>query len=89
MKKRSQEEVVYDILINILNKNGKIKPTQLMTKANLSYKMMNQYLEELIDNEYVSRINKNNRQYLIITSKGRDFVDKLIKSKTFSETIGF
>lgn len=89
MKKRSQDEVVYDILINILNKNGKIKPTQLMTKANLSYKMMNQYLEDLIDNDYINRIKKNNRQYLLITNKGRDFLDKIIKSKTFSETIGF
>lgn len=89
MKKRSQDKVVYDILINILNKNGKIKPTQLMTKANLSYKMMNQYLEDLIDNDYINRIKKNNRQYLLITNKGRDFLDKIIKSKTFSETIGF
>ncbi len=86
--KRTQEEILYDILLTILNRSGRIKQTQLMTKANLSYKLMKNYLEDLVKKDYVDFIKKNDRKYLIITDKGRDFLDNLIKVKTFKETMG-
>ncbi len=86
--KRTQEEILYDILLIILNKSGRIKRTQLMTKANLSYKLMKNYLEDLVKKEYVDFVKRNEQKYLIITDKGRDFLDNLIKVKCFKETMG-
>ncbi|HDP73842.1 MAG TPA: DUF4364 family protein [Candidatus Woesearchaeota archaeon] len=88
MRKRERMEIVYDILFSVLNRRGKMKPTQLMTKANLSYKMMNEYLDDLVEKSLVSRKKRNQHQYLEITDKGRDFIEKVIKMKRFKETIG-
>lgn len=86
MKKRDKFEIMYDILFTLLNKNGKMRPTQLMYKSNLSYRMMNQYLDELIEKQLINKIELNNRKYIVLTDKGREFLDKLIKMKNFKET---
>jgi predicted transcriptional regulator len=88
MRKRERMEIVYDILFSILNRSGKIKPTQLMTKANLSYKMMNEYLDDLVEKNLVAKTKRNQRHYLEITDKGRDFIEKAMRMKRFKETIG-
>ncbi|MBI2112675.1 hypothetical protein HYT52_04025, partial [Candidatus Woesearchaeota archaeon] len=46
-------ELIFDILLAIQNKGGRIKPTHLMYKSNLSHKLLNSYLEELIQKELV------------------------------------
>ena len=51
--RRSRLELVFDILVAIQNKGGRIKPTHLMYKSNLSHKLLNAYLEELIAKEMV------------------------------------
>ncbi|MFT4343774.1 MAG: winged helix-turn-helix domain-containing protein, partial [Candidatus Woesearchaeota archaeon] len=52
-KKRNRLEVIYDILVAIRNKNGRIKPTHILYKSNLSHKMMNEYLSDLIEKGFV------------------------------------
>lgn len=86
--KRTREEILNDIMLIVLNRSGRIKRTQLMTKANLSYKLMNQYLEDLINQDYIDFVNRNNHQYIIITDKGREFLDRLLKVQSFKETMG-
>ena len=51
--RRSRLELIFDILLAIQNKGGEIKPTHLMYKSNLSHKLLNAYLEELINKEMV------------------------------------
>ena len=46
--RRSRLELIFDILLAIQNKGGTIKPTHLMYKSNLSHKLLNNYIEELI-----------------------------------------
>ena len=50
-KKRNKLEIIKDILEVIKNKNGKIKPTHILYKSNLSYIMMDDYLTELISSK--------------------------------------
>ena len=52
--RRSRLELIYDILLAIQNKGGQIKPTHLMYKSNLSHKLLNHYLEELMTKELVA-----------------------------------
>jgi predicted transcriptional regulator len=48
-RKRNKLEVIFDILKVIREKSGKIKPTHILYKSNLSYLMMKDYLNELIE----------------------------------------
>ena len=68
-RKRNRVEIVHDILISIQNKGGKIKPTHLMYKANLSHVQMNSYLGELIKNEMVDKISEGEQNFFTITNE--------------------
>ncbi|HLD98553.1 MAG TPA: winged helix-turn-helix domain-containing protein, partial [Candidatus Nanoarchaeia archaeon] len=46
MKKRNKLEIIRDILNVIRSRNGKIKPTHILYKSNLSHQMMEEYLAE-------------------------------------------
>ena len=78
-KRRSRLELIYDILLSIQNKGGTIKPTHLMYKSNLSHKLLNNYLEELIGKELIlieeipSRKKKVPSKVINLTDKGSGF----------------
>lgn len=89
-KKRSQVEIVGDMLFAIQEKRGRIKPTHLMYKANLSHGQLKSYLEELIEKELVEEIpNERNNNYVLITEKGCKFLEKLMEMKQFERSFGF
>ncbi|PIZ50746.1 hypothetical protein COY27_06040 [Candidatus Woesearchaeota archaeon CG_4_10_14_0_2_um_filter_33_13] len=89
-KKRTRIDIVGDMLEAIQNKNGKIKPTHLMYKANLSHAQLKLYLDELIEKEMIEVV-KNNKDntYLIITETGDDFVQKWREMQGFEKSFGF
>jgi len=89
-KKRSRIEIISDMLSAIQTKGGRIKPTHLMYKANLSNEQMKSYLEELLDKELVEKIkSEKDNTYLIITDRGDKFVQKLREMKQFERSFGF
>ena len=88
-RKRSRTDIIHDIMMSIQNKNGRIKPTHLMYKANLSYNQMGSYLEELMEKALVDEIKEKTNKYLIITDDGYKFLQKYKQMREFQESFGF
>jgi len=90
VKKRSRLEIISDMLSAIQNKGGRIKPTHLMYKANLSHEQLTSYLEELVEKELVEEIKSEKKnKYFIITERGDHFVQKIKEMKQFEKSFGF
>ncbi|HLC90927.1 MAG TPA: winged helix-turn-helix domain-containing protein [Candidatus Nanoarchaeia archaeon] len=92
--RRSRLELIFDILLAIQNKGGKIKPTHLMYKSNLSHKLLNNYLDELIQKELVMiqeeivRKKKTPNKVVHITEKGLGFLAEFRRMREFTDAFG-
>ena len=90
MAKRSKLEIIGDMLTVIQEKRGRIKPTHLMYKANLSHAQLTGYLEELVQKEMIEEVQTpQDTKYIIITDKGCKFVQKIQEMKQFEKSFGF
>ncbi len=76
------------MLNTISNKGGKIKPTHLMYKANLSHTQMKLYLKELMEKNMVEEQTMKERTMLVITHKGFSFIQQFNQMKEFEKTFG-
>ncbi len=92
--RRSRLELIFDILLAIQNKGGKIKPTHLMYKSNLSHKLLNTYLDELlqrelirIDEEFFKKKQKSTKT-VVISEKGLSFLAEFRRMREFTDAFG-
>jgi predicted transcriptional regulator len=93
--RRSRLELIFDILLAIQNKGGVIKPTHLMYKSNLSHKLLNSYLEELIGKELVeimehqpTKKKQKSSKTVVITDKGLSFLAEFRRMREFTDAFG-
>ncbi len=86
-QRRTRMEIIYDILIAIQVKGGKIKPTHLMYKSNLSHELMKSYIGELSEKELIEKEEKENG-LVLITHKGLQFLEQYRKMKEFTDSFG-
>lgn len=87
MKKRNRLEIIRDILEVIRNKSGKIKPTHILYKSNLSYAMMEEYLQELKEKQFILEKNTPRKTYLI-TEKGLKYLEQYRLIADFTQSFG-
>jgi len=87
-KKRDRLKVIHDILRTISEKNGKIKPTHILYKSNLSHQMMDEYLNELIEKDFIIETKNGKSKTYTITSKGRDYLSEYKLITKFIESFG-
>lgn len=87
-KKRTRLEVIRDILQVVRDRNGKIKPTHILYKSNLSHPMMEDYLKELIGKEFIVEHKGPQGKRYSITDKGLQYLAKYRSIMEFTQSFG-
>ncbi len=87
-KKRNRLQVIHDILRTINDKNGKIKPTHILYKSNLSYQMMEEYLNELLEKDFIKMIELKKGKTYSITEKGKSYLNEYKLITNFVDSFG-
>ena len=86
--KRTRIDIIEDMLSSIINKGGRIKPTHMMYKSNMSHSQIKSYLNDLVQKELVRKVKDGNYDYIIITDEGYKFVEKLKQMREFEKVFG-
>lgn len=92
--RRSRLELVFDILLAIQEKGGEIKPTHLMYKSNLSHKLLQRYVDELVEKEFIRieeiimKKRKQPAKKVFITDKGLGFLSEFRRMREFTDSFG-
>jgi predicted transcriptional regulator len=87
--KRDRLKVIYDILKIIKDNKNSIKPTPLLRYSNLSTKSFNDYMNELVKNEFIKQvIDKKDKKVFTLTDKGFRYLEKYRMIVGFIEDFG-
>ncbi len=86
--KRTKIDIIYDMLRAIEDKGGKIIPTHLLYKSNLSHQRMKLYLEELKQKQMIAETHVKDKLFYEITDEGRKFLQNFKQMKQFTEAFG-
>lgn len=87
-EKRGRLEIIFDILAAVQKKNGRIKPTHLLYKSNLSYQRMNVYIEELISKGLIAKDFDEESKFYTLTENGYNFLAEFKRIKEFTDSFG-
>ena len=87
-KKRDRLAIIHDILKAIQEKNGKIKPTNILYKSNLSHQMLDEYLEELISKNFIKELNSKSGKTYSLAEKGFEYLEKYKLIVEFTDSFG-
>jgi len=87
-RKRNKLEIIRDILEVIKNKNGKVKPTHILYKSNLSHQMMGLYIDELKVKEMIKEGKIGNGKTYFITEKGMQYLTQYRMISSFTQSFG-
>jgi predicted transcriptional regulator len=88
MIRRERTDIIFDILENIQKSQGKIKPTHLMYKSNLSHEKLKKYTEELIKRGFITKDLEGKKYLFFMTDKGYTYLSEIKKIKEFSDSFG-
>ena len=86
--KRTKIDIIYDMLKAIEEKGGKIIPTHLLYKSNLSHQRMKLYLDELKEKNLIKEARHKEKLVYELTDEGRKFIQQLKNMKEFTQAFG-
>jgi len=88
MERRNKLEIIRDIIKVIYEKNGKIKPTHILYKSNLSHTKMKVYLNELLGKKLIIEVIDKNNKYYSVTTEGIKFLEDYERVTEFVKSFG-
>ena len=88
VKRRGKLEIIADILRSIQNKEGKIKPTHLLYKSNLSHAKLKEYVGILMEKGMIEEQVVKGRKMFIMKDQGYKFLLEFERIKEFSDSFG-
>ena len=88
MSRRNRSEIIHDMLDSLAKNRGRLKPTRLLYKANLSHAQMKDYVEELTGRGFIELVQERKAQYYEITEEGYAFLNKLNRVIEMSDALG-
>lgn len=88
-ERRDKLRIIFDMLKSMQDKGGKIKPTHLLYKSNLSHSKMKVYLKELMERDLVQENFHEGNKIYIITKDGLKFINDYNKIREFTDSFGF
>ncbi|MBL7054630.1 transcriptional regulator [Candidatus Woesearchaeota archaeon] len=88
IKRRGKLEVIADILRSIQNKGGKIKPTHLLYKSNLSHVKLKEYVNMLLQKGMIEEQQVKGRKMFFMKEQGHKFLLEFERIKEFSDSFG-
>ena len=86
--RRTKMQVIADVLRVIQTGNGRVKPTHILYKANLSHKLLKEHLNVLLQKGFVEVELDDSRTYYKITEKGQKFISEFRKVEKLSQAFG-
>ncbi|MCX6803067.1 MAG: hypothetical protein NTY48_00680 [Candidatus Diapherotrites archaeon] len=87
--KRDKVSIIHDILLFIRSKDGEAGPTHIMYKANLSHQMLTDYINEMIQKEFiVEKLDKRGKRTYAVADKGHGFIKDYQQIKKFFDSYG-
>lgn len=86
--KRNRLQIIHDILEAVRKKEGRIKPTHIMYKANLSHAMLEDYLNELIEKGFIEEVEDGDSKTYKMKQRGFDYLNEYVKIMEFTESFG-
>ena len=87
-KRRGKLEVIADILRSIQDKEGKIKPTHLLYKSNLSHAKLKEYVNLLLEKGMIEERSVKDRKMFFMKDQGHKFLLEFEIIKEFSDSFG-
>lgn len=88
MARRNRSEIIHDMLDSLSKNRGRLKPTRLLYKANLSHAQMKDYVEELERKNLIRLVQEKKAQYYEITDEGYKFLHELNRILEMSDALG-
>jgi predicted transcriptional regulator len=88
VKRRGKLEIIADILRSIQDKGGKIKPTHLLYKSNLSHAKLKEYAHILLEKGMIEEQLLKGKKTFIMKDPGHKFLLEFERIKEFSDSFG-
>ena len=88
VKRRGKLEIIADILTSIQNKQGRIKPTHLLYKSNLSHAKLMEYVNILLEKGMIEERIIKGRKMFFMKDAGYKFLKEFERIKEFSDSFG-
>ena len=87
-KRRGKLEIIADILRSMQKKEGKIKPTHLLYRSNLSHAKLKEYVNMLLEKGMIEEKTIKGRKMYFMKDQGHKFLLEFERIKEFSDSFG-